>query len=635
MLRNYVEEEFYVALFSNDSLKSYPNNTLSAFTNLLSRPCRFDGDWHVGLVEIGFNDFTPESSRLIAKRSIETFSSDSSEYDTDEGSLNFNCCKPKRKQQKSYVPLRERKNAFFQKENFCNVKIDETYKFAIPETLLHKIAYNTAKKDVNFGKFLEHLSECITPQNKENENLIKHEIMRKILTFLDTKDWPKEQYQKFKKIKENYTLHVYMGSPVTSNVLLKYNTYNSVEKFVEDIIRQIPPDRRIKKKLKTLFMGFYPEYEFDEQDSTRLNGNNPETNENKILELTFKQFGINLKSNVTTLEKRSDGGVDLQNLVTDLLKNAEAFQDDKTHSIQITPGLLDKIKNSVLDEFRNRKADIGKALGGTVEGNLLKVDVLSSGGAPFSVKIPIKPYDTVKEFLNTIVNQLPPGRGDLNKFSEYVDSIFQAKTQVKQVQHTLIVPKELDTLLPENASDVNVQIKTKDVQVQHTLIVPKELDTLLPSNASDVNVKIVPNIVDSTVGMHLFSGNPISHHTKPNNKPAETINKDVELINPVSTHSAVSASSGKLSGYIFVYLDILWPRRIGSISSRVLKIIPNCGERCIRFQHVEYLHVEKSNFDSITALLTDPQGKRLNFGSSAVPTYLMLHFRKLEKYVKL
>lgn len=118
MLRNFVEEEFYVALFSNDSLNYYANYTHSAFTNLLSKPCRFNDDWHVRLVEIGLNDFTPESSRLIKKRSIETFStdSDSNEYDTDEFQLSFNCCRPKRKNKKKIKYLYKKDKMPFSKK---------------------------------------------------------------------------------------------------------------------------------------------------------------------------------------------------------------------------------------------------------------------------------------------------------------------------------------------------------------------------------------------------------------------------------------------------------------------------------------------------------------------------------------
>lgn len=82
---------------------------------------------------------------------------------------------------------------------------------------------------------------------------------------------------------------------------------------------------------------------------------------------------------------------------------------------------------------------------------------------------------------------------------------------------------------------------------------------------------------DESVGLHLFSGYPFSNtHTNP-------IHKDVEIIQPVATHSAVSSAGSSLSGYMFIYLDIIAPARVGSILSRVTRIIPDCNERCIYF----------------------------------------------------
>lgn len=51
-----MQNSFYVSLLSNDSLSTYPQNTLSRFTNLLARPIELLGDsWHASILEIHCN----------------------------------------------------------------------------------------------------------------------------------------------------------------------------------------------------------------------------------------------------------------------------------------------------------------------------------------------------------------------------------------------------------------------------------------------------------------------------------------------------------------------------------------------------------------------------------------------------
>lgn len=334
---------------------------------------------------------------------------------------------------------------------------------------------------------------------------------------------------------------------------------------------------------------------------------------------------------------------------------------------------MEKIKNSVLDVFRNRKTNPANVLGGTVDGNLLLVNIKSTSGPPFTVKLPIQQYDSVKQFLNQIITQIPAGRGDLQSFSTYIDQLFAPDKQTEtsdEDKPTVIVPPELSSLLPTKVSDVNLLINnnnkphptTGTIIVPHqfssllpdkvndtnliinnnnkphpptgTIIVPHQLSSLLPNKVNDANLIInkpptkqhSPEIEslsdnDESLGMHLFSGYPFT------NKHKNTIPKDVEIIKPIPTHSAVSSANSSLSGYIFVYLDIIAPARVGSILSRVSRIIPDCHERCIHFHNLTYSRVQKTYFEDISILLTDNHGKKINFNPSTVPTYLLLHFK--------
>lgn len=50
-------DNFYVALFSNNSIEQYPSNTLSSFVNKLPQPVHLEGSWVVGLSHISYGPF--------------------------------------------------------------------------------------------------------------------------------------------------------------------------------------------------------------------------------------------------------------------------------------------------------------------------------------------------------------------------------------------------------------------------------------------------------------------------------------------------------------------------------------------------------------------------------------------------
>ena len=81
--------------------------------------------------------------------------------------------------------------------------------------------------------------------------------------------------------------------------------------------------------------------------------------------------------------------------------------------------------------------------------------------------------------------------------------------------------------------------------------------------------------------------------------------------------------------YIYIYTDIIKPRFIGKDKTRFLRLIPILDhENRIRFDHVEYCTLEQTYIDSISILITDGYGNRINFENSFIPTYIMLHFRR-------
>lgn len=107
----------------------------------------------------------------------------------------------------------------------------------------------------------------------------------------------------------------------------------------------------------------------------------------------------------------------------------------------------------------------------------------------------------------------------------------------------------------------------------------------------------------------------------------------VQKVVPVQTSkSSILQSSNIVSsdnGLFFVYLDIIAPRRIGANCNRVLKIINPQDKRTFHFNNVEYVPVERNYFDSFSVLVTQSDGKNVNFASSNIPTYINLHFKRV------
>lgn len=229
-----------------------------------------DEDWYVGLVEIAFNPFTPGGSERIIQKDYndnahEYISSTSSEEESrasDVEEYEYGQNSNKRKHSFSPIDIDVDKTLYthadLQSEKQTIVPIDETYSLQITSSFLNKIAYNTKKRDINGAKFFEHLAECITP--KTDDDAVKKSVMDRILMYIDSKNWPSIETKSSYRRNDAHMLHLYFGSPVSSNCILQYKTFSSVEEFIQEIVMQIPPKRRNNKSLKTLFKIFSPYY---------------------------------------------------------------------------------------------------------------------------------------------------------------------------------------------------------------------------------------------------------------------------------------------------------------------------------------------------------------------------------------
>lgn len=81
----------------------------------------------------------------------------------------------------------------------------------------------------------------------------------------------------------------------------------------------------------------------------------------------------------------------------------------------------------------------------------------------------------------------------------------------------------------------------------------------------------------------------------------------------------------------FIYTDIIKPQNVGGKDVRCLRTINienTFTDITKEYNNIQYCNVEKS-FDSISVLLCDKYGYKINFCTSSIPTKIVLHFKKV------
>lgn len=78
----------------------------------------------------------------------------------------------------------------------------------------------------------------------------------------------------------------------------------------------------------------------------------------------------------------------------------------------------------------------------------------------------------------------------------------------------------------------------------------------------------------------------------------------------------------------FIYTDIIQPRYLGNLRSRVLKIIPLKNNKCFhKFDNIDYFPIQTNILKDISILVTNGSGENINFKPSNIPTVCTLHFK--------
>lgn len=195
--------EFYVCLSSDSSLSVY-QNTKSYFTNQLLKSFKLNKNWVVGLTEIFLSPIQQEEEKPKTVR--------------QKRSSIYN---PKQKELVVY-PFGQSENVkiIFSVNNFKTFQYEENH--------------------MNFGRFLEVLPLYISPIS----DAMKRKIKLKMFSIINELNLGSERII---KPRSNHILHIYMGSTKSNNVKLSYETFNSLEDFLWDILQQLPPVNLEKK----------------------------------------------------------------------------------------------------------------------------------------------------------------------------------------------------------------------------------------------------------------------------------------------------------------------------------------------------------------------------------------------------
>lgn len=461
-------------------------------------------------------------------------------------------------------------------DNYITIILNgNTYKIWSSE--LKKITYDKNKKIINFNRFLGFLSRLITNEND------KIAAKQEIIDLINSEQFKTNSTFKFASEKNNFTLRVYQGSNKWDNVAINIdNSVHTVKTLVNNLLLQIP---KTKRKIGSLRYSIKTFFAADKSESAKKK----ELADTKI-NIPFQEFDAVITSDTKDLKKLPDGSVNFNELIENFSRNFNLTTTDPVERKSIKENIKNVMQDYLTDNDHKSELVVKKW-----SKNDLKINVQTSDGKSFQAILEIKDYDRVEKFLNEIIEQIPK---DKRNKTALLESIAQF-TKVNDVvpEGKIIVPQELSLLAPTN---------TKDVVV------------VTPAAAAAAN--------DKNVGMNIWT-NPIYQH-----EFKEQIESNKKNNKIVDSSTIKNASTG----LFIVYTDIIYPRTIGNTESRYLRIIPCADAKggCIEFKNIEYVPLEKTYMESISIIIADGKGEKIQFNTSTKPTYIMLHFKIKEKSYK-
>lgn len=657
------ENNFYITLMSNISLNEFDNNVQSAFTNKLSKVCRIPSDnWEVGVTEIYFNSFSKMAAKIQSQFSdnVENIEMNASPGPTAK----------KKRRRREYVKnqftssqtelfnvnnrnyhnleLLEEGKRFKRAVRQLKIIVHDEYDIVLKDSEIKEICYQ--KNDLNFGKFLEFLTSHIIFNDgvfgpKTSLETVKKLVKDNMINIISTYNWQNLEKRSYERKKNDFILHIYMGSNEASLAVLQLITFAKLEEFLVDIIAQIPKNRRNVEKMIELFDIFYSTYKINNE---KLNEEN-----DTILGIQFVEFGveteINLEKLISTRPEILIEGITLKEIIG-IFKTNINFKNVNTLSEKDKISLREKIALSTLDVLKGdplTSPQIKKQL----KKNHIPLNVIydkkNGNDKIYRAILEPKRYNRMEEFLHDIYNQIP--QQDRNK-QIFIDTLFAA---FDANADKLPEPVQITPPVTVNSEATEIPKTTTFVRIPPHISQPPSIfnykhlgDNVyeVPVN-SDMNDKMQfdeaqqqdpsqAQTVENKSVPAKSEGNAADNIQTIVEAPKPLMFKDLNLVDKNSIHQEPihkpRINTTPNANFIYVYSDIIKPRFCGSQLVRVLRVIPNTdtAQKRIEFKNVEYYPLELTNFDSISILLADAQGERIKFHTATTPTYLQLHFRK-------
>lgn len=391
------ENEFYVCLLSNASLQVY-KNTLSAFSNLMSKPIKLSESWCVGLTEIAFNDFT-KSGKL--KRSLNEIY----ESGSDNESISYQDV------ELLDTPIKRIKRGA--KSEVMEIFFKEMGGWRIFKKDIKKMTYKG--NNINFGTLLRYLDKFTLEHDKKR---VKLELIDAFNQTIDVDETNLKDSDG-----DDFIVHVYQGSNKSDNVILKLATYKNTKAFISHLISQIPkPKRKLKSLLNSVKTIFYGDFNTDRQKESK--------SEDSKLQIPFDELGVNISSDLQKLPKLPDGSINLEDIIDNFSENL-FIQDNYDRE----KDLKETIKNVISDFIKDIDGDKAQARKLETDSSI-KVNVPLSNTSTFPVLVDNKKYRNIEKFLADLYQQIPPVKRNKKAFVETLDNFFKPKQQLEILNQT-------------------------------------------------------------------------------------------------------------------------------------------------------------------------------------------------------
>lgn len=597
------ENEFYVCLLSNNSIQIYPENTLSAYTNILKYPLKLTNDWVVGLTEISFNSYnvtTKIQDRF--KRKVDNFDG-------------------------SYEPITKKTKSIRDvSKSTVSIKLSDQVKTTWAKQTLYHMADD--KFVINFIDLLQAIRKSFSASWHV---VYLKEIMKKMTDRLkQAKEKNDMKYVQYKQKEGLFLIKINLQN--TQYVVLNYKDYASVEEFVEDIFGQIKPESRDYDRLICLID--------PNTDSCHVD---KEEEKNFKFYIDLRDIGATVKINKPLPSKMSVG--DLCAILLHNLQWDDSSLEEYEKNVKIS-----SLYPEVIKIFKNLKTDSMDApvFGPVVDATtILNIPYEKTGAGTYrTTPVPIEnKFDDLQSFLTHLFLQTPVEKRKPEVVGQaFAEGIQKAVEEQKQKDNTPkvdAVKEELNKILdlintkiqsisaptvtcPEISLERFEQkihaLFQSDLTKSSLLIntvnnFKKDVEEILQSLKS-LTTKVQLSSVQNTLALKLVQ-----------------LQNSVEEINNRIKRTPLPAEQQNISSdfnILYVYTDIIKPKIIGNMHTRYLKVLPvlTNSNQIIRFRHVEYCPIEKTFIESISIKITDAQGELLNFKPSYVPTYVMLHFKK-------